>query len=186
MDAAKLVQRASEGDQAAWNALVDQFNGLLWSVVRAHRLSPSDGAEVIQTTWLRLVENLDRIREPERVGAWLATTTRHECLRFIRLNAREVATSEVEAAELSTDASMDGLLSAERDIALWKAFASLGERCQTLLRILMAEVPPSYVEVSAALGMPIGAIGPTRQRCLERLRHDPFLAAFRLDRSGAP
>ena len=108
VDAAQLVQRASEGDQAAWNAIVDQFNGLLWSVVRAHRLSPSDGAEVIQTTWLRLVENLDRIREPERVGAWLATTTRHECLRFIRRNAREVATSEVEAAEPSNGASIDG------------------------------------------------------------------------------
>jgi RNA polymerase sigma factor (sigma-70 family) len=186
VDAAKLVQRASEGDQAAWNAIVEQFNGLLWSVVRAHRLSASDGAEVIQTAWLRLVENLDRIREPERVGAWLATTTRHECLKFIRRNAREVATSEVEAAEPPTDASLDGLLSTERDIALWKAFASLGERCQTLLRVLMAEAPPSYAEVSAALGMPIGAIGPTRQRCLERLRDHPFLAAFRLDHSGAP
>jgi len=186
VDAAKLVQRASEGDQAAWNAIVDQFNGLLWSVVRAHRLSHSDGAEVVQTAWLRLVENLDRIREPERVGAWLATTTRHECLRFIRRNAREVAASDVDAAGLSNDAPIEGLLSEEREIALWKAFASLGERCQKLLRILMADVPPSYVEVSAALGMPIGAIGPTRQRCLERLRQDPFLEAFRLDHSGAP
>lgn len=186
VDAAQLVQRASEGDQTAWNAIVDQFSGLLWSVVRAHRLSPSDGAEVIQTTWLRLVENLDRIREPERVGAWLATTTRHECLRFIRRNAREVATSEVEGAGAPNGESIVGLLSAERDVALWKAFASLGERCQTLLRILMADVPPSYAEVSASLGMPIGAIGPTRQRCLERLRHDPVLAAFRFDHSGAP
>jgi RNA polymerase sigma factor (sigma-70 family) len=186
VDAAQLVQRASDGDQAAWNAIVERFNGLLWSVVRAHRLSPSDGAEVVQTTWLRLVENLDRIREPEHVGAWLATTTRRECLRFIRRNAREVATSEVEAAEPSNGSSIERLLSAERDVALWKAFASLGERCQALLRMLMADVPPSYVEVSAALGMPIGAIGPTRQRCLERLRHDPSLAAFRLDHLGAP
>ena len=186
VDVAELVRSASEGDQAAWNTIVDRFNGLLWAIVRAHRLNPSDGAEVAQTTWLRLVENLDRIREPERVGAWLATTTRHECLKFIRRNAREVVTSDVASAEVSSGSSVDrSLLSDERDLALWKAFSALDERCQMLLRILMADIPPSYMEVSAALQMPVGAIGPTRQRCLERLRREPSLAPFSNDPDGA-
>jgi RNA polymerase sigma factor (sigma-70 family) len=133
----------------------------------------------VQTTWLRLVEHLDRLREPEWVGAWLATTARHECLRLIRRGAREVAVSDMAGFDEGSDASIDrAVLSSERDAVLWRAFGRLGERCQALLRILMADAPPSYQEVAAALGMPIGAIGPTRRRCLERLRTDPQLAGL--------
>jgi RNA polymerase sigma factor (sigma-70 family) len=178
MELAELVHAAGEGDQEAWNAIVERFGGLVWATVRAHRLNAVDGAEVVQTTWLRLVEHLDRIRDPERLGGWLAATTRNECLRQIRHSAREVP-SEMATFESGDDGSLDqSLLVAERDRAFWKAFGALGERCQTLLRVLMADAEPSYQEVSAALGMPIGAIGPTRQRCLERLRQDPQLAAF--------
>jgi RNA polymerase sigma factor (sigma-70 family) len=134
----------------------------------------------VQTTWLRLVEHLDRIREPERLGGWLATTARNECLRQIRHSAREVP-SELADLERGDSGTLDqDLLTAERDRAFWKAFTELGERCQALLRVLMAETEPSYQEVSAALDMPIGAIGPTRRRCLERLGQDPRLAAFNL------
>ena len=178
MELAELVDAAGEGDQEAWNAIVEQFGGLVWATVRAHRLNAADGAEVVQTTWLRLVEHLDRIRDPERLGGWLAATARNECLRQIRLGAREVP-SEMAAFESGDDSTLDqSLLTAERDRAFWKAFTALGERCQALLRVLMAETEPSYQEVSAALGMPIGAIGPTRRRCLERLAQDPQLAAF--------
>jgi RNA polymerase sigma factor (sigma-70 family) len=181
VEIAELVQAASEGDQAAWNALVDRFSGLLWATARAHRLSQSDSAEVVQTTWLRLIEHLDRIRDRERLGAWLATTARRECLRLIRHGTREFAASDVADLDGRSDTPVGvAILTAERDDALWKAFSSLGERCQALLRLLMADEPPSYEEVSAALGMPIGAIGPTRQRCLERLRRDPSLAELRL------
>ena len=182
MEVAELVQAAAAGDQFAWNTLVDRFSGLLWATARAHRLSAVDSAEIVQTTWLRLVEHLDRIREPERVGAWLATTARRESLRLIRRGSREFAASGVADLDGRSDAPVGGaLLAAERDDALWQAFAALSERCQALLRLLMAERPPSYEEVSGALGMPIGAIGPTRQRCLDRLRRDPRVAELELD-----
>lgn len=180
VELAELVRAAADGDEAAWNSIVERFAGLIWATVRAHRLSPGDGAEVVQTTWLRLVEHLDRIRDPERLGGWLATTARNECLRQIRHSAREVP-SDMTAYERGDDPALEhSLLTAERDRAFWKAFTELGERCQALLRVLMAETEPSYQEVSAALGMPIGAIGPTRRRCLERLGRDPQLAAFGL------
>jgi RNA polymerase sigma factor (sigma-70 family) len=181
LELAELVHAAGEGDQTAWNSIVERFSGLVWATVRAHRLSAGDSAEVVQTTWLRLVEHLDRIRDPERLGGWLATTARNECLRQIRHGAREVP-SDMAAFEGSGDLALDhSLLTAERDRAFWKAFTALGERCQALLRVLMADVAPSYQEVAEALGMPIGAIGPTRRRCLERLRQDPQLAAFNLE-----
>lgn len=181
-DLTQLVRAAGDGDQEAWNSIVDRFSGLLWATVRAHRLGAADGAEVVQTTWLRLVEQLGRVRDPERLGGWLATTARNECLRLIRQSRREVATDDMERFEGEHDGALDGaLLASERDRLLWSAFTALGERCQALLRLLMADVTPSYEEVSAALEMPVGAIGPTRQRCLERLRRDPRLADLNLD-----
>src|SRR3954451_7021625 len=168
-EVADLVQAAAEGDQVAWDELVDRFNGLVWSVARAHRLSTVDASDVVQTTWLRLVEHLGRLQEPERVGAWLATTARRECLRTLRHSARQLPTEEV--PETVAEAQVDSaLLLEERDRALWQAFGGLSERCQTLLRILVSDPPPSYEDIGAALDMPIGSIGPTRARCLERLR----------------
>lgn len=182
VELARLVRAAAEGDQDSWNALVDRFSGLLWATARAHRLSAADSAEVVQTTWLRLVEHLDRIREPERLGAWLATTARHEALRLIRRGAREFAASDLDDLDQRLDEPAAGaILLAERDVTLWRAFASLSERCQALLRLLIADVPPSYDEVSQALAIPVGAIGPTRQRCLERLRSDARLAGLALE-----
>ena len=168
-EVAELVGAAAEGDQGASNELVDRYNGLVWSVARSHRLPTPDASDVVQTTWLRLVENLCRLQEPDRVGAWLATTARRECLRTLRHSARMVAVEE--PPEQVTEPQLDAsLLVEERDRALWQAFGGLSERCQSLLRLLVADPPPSYDEVSAALDMPIGSIGPTRQRCLDRLR----------------
>jgi RNA polymerase sigma factor (sigma-70 family) len=167
----ELLSRASAGDQAAWNAIVDRFSGLVWATARAHRLPRDDAADVAQTTWLRLVEHLGRIREPERLGAWLATTARHESLRLIRRAGREQPTDESDLFEAPDDETLDRhLLDLERDGRLWRAFAGLSDRCKSLLRMLMAEDEPSYEEVGAALGIPVGAIGPTRMRCLDRLR----------------
>lgn len=168
-----LLRAAESGDARAWDALVERFTNLLWSVARAHRLGPADAADVVQTTWLRLVENLGRIQEPERLPGWLATTARHECLRTLRRSGRELVTvtddSTFDLAD--TSAPLDaGLIAEERDAQLWQCFGALPPRCQQLLRVLLADPPPSYAEVSAALDMPIGSIGPTRGRCLERLR----------------
>src|SRR4051794_39516188 len=168
-EVAELVHAAAAGDRAAWDALVDRFNGLVWSVARSHRLSTVDASDVVQTTWLRLVEHLGSLQDPERVGAWLATTARRECLRTLRHSARQIPREEL--PEPVSEARLDAaLLVEDRDRALWQAFGGLSERCQSLLRILVADPPPSYEEIGAALDMPIGSIGPTRQRCLERLR----------------
>jgi RNA polymerase sigma factor (sigma-70 family) len=166
-----LVRAAAAGDQAAWNELVERFQGLVWATARSFRLSRADAADVAQTTWLRLVENLDRIHDPERLGAWLATTARRECLRHIRLHGREQLSDETDVFEAPSEDPLEvALLTEERDTALWNAFAKLSERCQTLLRLLVSEDEPSYETIGAALDMPIGAIGPTRMRCLDKLR----------------
>ncbi|MGH3915982.1 MAG: RNA polymerase sigma factor [Pseudonocardiaceae bacterium] len=169
-----LFRRAEDGDQGAWNALVDRYTKLLWSVARAHRLSDADAADVVQTSWLRLVEHFGRIDDPECLPGWLATTVRRECLRTLRRSGRELV-ADVEDAVLEmvderpppVDAR---LLTEERDVALWRCFERLSMRCQVLLRVLMATPPPDYATVSAALGMKIGSIGPTRGRCLDQLR----------------
>jgi RNA polymerase sigma factor (sigma-70 family) len=165
-----LVRSASGGDQRAWNELVARFEGLVWATARAHRLSHADAAEVAQTTWLRVVEHLDRIREPEALGGWIATTARRECLRHIRLHGLEVPSEDTDAFESAADDPPElALLVEERDSALWRAFSKLGERCQALLRLLVSTDEPSYEQIGAALDMPIGAIGPTRIRCLKKL-----------------
>lgn len=179
-DAGSLVRAAAEGDKAAWQALVERFGGMVWSIARGFRFSRANAADVSQTTWLRLAENITKINDPDRVGAWLATAARRECLQHIRLSARTVPVGDMTWFDHSgpEDNPTEGeVLRAEgeredarRARALGQAMARLSLRCQQLLRILMASPPPSYAEVAAALGMPVGGIGPTRARCLRRLR----------------
>jgi RNA polymerase sigma factor (sigma-70 family) len=171
--AGELVRRAAAGDQRAWDQLVARYNDLLWSVARGYRLSTADAADAIQTSWLRLLENLDRISDPDRVAAWLVTTTRRECLKVLQRGSRERPPPAGHATLDGVDGSGpvdDRMLLAERDAELWEAFTGMSDRCQCLLRVLMASPPPSYETVAAALEMPIGSIGPTRARCLARLR----------------
>ena len=166
-----LVNRAASGEQDAWDSLVDRFENLLWSVGRAHRLNTADAADVVQTTWLRLLENLGRIDDPERLAGWLVTTGRRECLRTLRRAGREVLDDGyLDIVEDTAPAVDAGILETERNASLWACFAGLPERCQRLLRILVAVDTTAYAEVSAALDMPVGAIGPTRMRCLQKLR----------------
>ena len=170
-DTRDLVARIRTGDQQAWATLTDRYTNLLWSVARGMRLSRPDAADAVQTTWLRLVERLDSVREPEYLGRWLVTTLRRECLATLRRGARVRSVSDTwEEIANDGDPLDEALLREERDVALWKAFSTLTARCQSLLRVLMADPPPSYDEVSEAFDMPVGSIGPTRQRCLKSLR----------------
>lgn len=169
---ATLVQQAREGRQEAFDALVDRFSSLVWAVARSHRLTDADAGEVFQTTWLRFVEHLDRIRDPEALAGWLATTARRESLRCLRDlgRLRPTETHQLDRTDDTLPAPGLGMVTRERDRILWEAVEELNPRCQGLLRVLMADPPPAYEEVSAALDMPIGSIGPTRARCLNRLR----------------
>jgi len=167
-----LLKQASDGDQRAWDELVNRFTRLLWSVARAHRLDTPDAADAVQTTWLRLLEHLDRIEDPERLVSWLVTTMRRECLRTLRRTGRERLHAPGETFEPPdpADPADVGLILAERDAMLWTAFDRMPERCRKLLRLLMTSPPPPYEAVAALLDMPIGSIGPTRKRCLSNLR----------------
>jgi RNA polymerase sigma factor (sigma-70 family) len=174
------VRRAATGEREAWSQIVEEFEGMLRAVARRHRLADADAADVAQTTWLRLAENLTRLQEPARVGAWLVTTARRECLRTIRASSRELPDAEPpEPVRPDLRPVDDRLLEAERDAALWSAFGRLPRRDQALLQMLVADPQPSYEEIGAALEMPIGSIGPTRARALARLRGE-------LERSEAP
>jgi RNA polymerase sigma factor (sigma-70 family) len=165
-----LVARISSGDQAAWAALTDRFTNLLWSIARSMHMSSEDAADAVQTTWLRLVERLDDIREPDKVGSWLATAVRRECLAIIRRRRTVGLPESWDRAADPADPLDAGLLRDERDAELWRALHNLPARCGNLLRVLVTDPPPSYADVAEALGIPVGSIGPTRRRCLELLR----------------
>ena len=186
MEVGELLQLAAAGDRTAWSTLVERYEGLLWGIARTHRLDESSASDVVQTTWLRLVEHIDALRNPDALAGWLATTARNECLRVLRHQSRQVPTEEDRMPVASVPAVDESrLLARERDVELWDAFATLSTRCQSLLRLLAVEPAPSYEEVGAALGMAVGSIGPTRGRCLDTLRRALTTRRIRTTRPGS-
>jgi RNA polymerase sigma factor (sigma-70 family) len=174
-----MVRAATGGDQQAWHELVARYSGLVWSVARAHRLDSADAADVAQATWVKLVERIDGLDDPSAVGAWLATTARRECLAVLRRRKRQQPYDELPEGGIADDAATDArLLADERAALVWRAFATLPDRDRALLRLLASDPKPSYEQIGAALGMPIGSIGPTRGRALERLRGALFELGF--------
>ena len=170
-----LVGAAARGDSGAWDQIVERFTGLVWSICRAYRLSDSDAADAVQLTWLRLLEHLDRIRDPQRLAGWLAATCRHECQAIVR-RSRSSVSVDVDAMDRLVGGGPpadEPLLTAEEHAALWQAFQGLSEWCQQLLRELVInpdDGPPSYRQVAAKLQVPVGSLGPNRGRCLGQLR----------------
>jgi len=167
---AALVEAASKGDEQAWAELVERFARLVWSVARAHGLSEADAADVCQTTWLRLVEHIDRLRQPESVGSWLITAARRESYRVLRDLDREVPTEDVDEHDDRPWPPAGSRPAGEPHTGLWAAFTELPDRCRRLLRVWATAVDVGYPEIASALGIPVGSIGPTRARCLEQLR----------------
>jgi RNA polymerase sigma factor (sigma-70 family) len=154
--------------------VVAQLNPLLWRVARAQGLATEEAADVVQTSWLELVRRLHEIRSPQALTAWLITATRREAWR-VREQARRHTTAPGAADVLDAIPDPgprpgDQLLTDERDRALWRAFRLLPDRCRELLRIVAQVSRPDYTVVAEALGMPVGSIGPTRGRCLAKLR----------------
>lgn len=181
-DTATLVEAASAGEPQAWRELIDRYAVLIRSVCRSHRLCDADAEDVAQLTWLRAVEHIGRLHDPDRFGAWVGTTARHECLRVLQGRKRVVPTSdEVRNPMFATFVDEDEIeLAAERRAAVRQALTVLPGKQRTLLTLLHSERAPSYDAISAQLGMPVGSIGPTRGRALERLRkevHAPLPAA---------
>lgn len=173
LEAGQLVRRAAQGDRAAWERLVDKYARLIWAITRDFKLGESDASDVAQATWLRLLEHIDRINYPERVGSWIAATARNECLRSLAARKRvvlahdEVMLDSIAALDPDVDA---GLLAAEQAEVVREAMARLPRRWQQLLELLMSDPPVSYAEISDRLDLPVGSIGPTRRRCLARLQ----------------
>jgi len=171
---------AAEEQFSAWRAghpegidgLVRLVSPALWHVARAHNLGHQEAQDVVQSTWLALVRNRDSIRDPRTVLAWLTTTARRESWRVARSEGRsdpveDEALERLGETSEAADATADRLLEGER---LWRAVEALSERCRRLIRIIAFAERPDYAHLSAELGIPVGSIGPTRGRCLSKLR----------------
>lgn len=175
----QLVLRARAGERDAWDQLVERFATLVWSVCRRYGLSGGDAEDVAASVWLRLVERLDTIRQPAALPGWIATTTARECLQVLRARNRQVLVEDDRFAEEGGESATDDwLLEQERHIALRAAFAGLSERCRRLLSLVFGEPPTPYSEIADRMGMTVGGIGPTRMRCLDKLRQSPAVAAL--------
>jgi RNA polymerase sigma factor (sigma-70 family) len=181
-----LVARAGGGDQDAWNEIIERYSPLVWSICLRYELRRQEIDDVGQTVWLLLVENIGRLRESAALPGWLATTTRRECMRTLRAARRDLETLPPEGQDAPDPHAAvieQDLIEAERNAALRAAFADLPGGCKELLSMLMADPPPGYARIGSTLGIPVGSIGPTRARCLERLRRSPHMAAVLGDES---
>src|SRR4051812_11432088 len=154
-----MVDGARSGNQNAWDALVRRFGPLVWSIVGAYRLTRPEAEDVFQTVWLRLITYLDQLRDPAALPAWLATTARREATLTLRRRAVGPDPDVAEELEDTGPAPDERLLADERNAVLYRAYARLPRRCQTLLSLLVTDPAPAYAEVSAALDMPVGSIG---------------------------
>ena len=178
---ATLVTRARNGDQLAWDALVERYAPLIWSLCRRYRLDADDAADVSQNVWLQLVNQLGKIRDPAALPGWLASTTRRECQRARnKAQAPHPALQAPDTDNIPDDRAnmVEHVLAAERHAALREALAHLPPSCQQLIALLIEDPSVPYAEISARLGIPVGSIGPNRRRCLDKLRHHPAIAAL--------
>lgn len=169
-DAATHFVLWRDGESRAIDDLVRCLSPVLWQVARAQRLDEETAADVVQTAWLALVRHPESVRDPATVGAWLSTTTRREAWRVAR-NANRVDPTDEELPVPHVSSAEDEATTHLRDRTLWDAVAQLSERCQRLLRVAAFLDRPDYARLSNELGMAVGSIGPTRSRCLARLRH---------------
>jgi RNA polymerase sigma factor (sigma-70 family) len=185
-DLETLVRAAVRNDGRAWDRLVAEFTPVIRRVARRHRLSSFDEDDVVQRTWMALVRHIVHLYEPSSLGAWLATTARREALRVIREAGREIPSEEAcDARWASPVPDEDGWTQSERREAVRRAAEGMSPRQRALVSALTIEPPLSYAEVSERLGIPVGSIGPTRRRCLERLRRDPRVSQLLDEDAGA-
>jgi len=184
-----LVTRAQNGDQQAWDALVERYAPLVWSICRRHRLGGTEASDVGQAVWLRLVDELATVRDQAALPRWLTTATLRQCGRALRAGGRQQAaeylldTGDIPGGH--TGMVEHELQAAARNAALREAFTHLSPRCQQLMAMLIEDPPVPDAEISARLGIPAGSIGRDRGRCLEQLRRHPAVAVLIADRPAA-
>jgi len=171
-----LVTRARNGERQAWDALVDRYVPLIWSICRRNRLDAAGARDAAQNVWLKLIDHLDSLPDPAALPGWLATTTWRECGRIL-LAARRPYDAGTIPDDHARAAEQD-LLAAERHTALWEAFGQLPPGCRQLLALLIHDPAPPDAEISARLGIPVGGIGLRRHRCLDKLRRHPAITAL--------
>ena len=170
IDVRDLARAAAAGEQHGWDGLVERFGELVWSTTRAYGLSPGDGADAAQTTWLLLAEQLGHLEDQhERLGVWLAATARRESLRL--LGAARDATATPTAAPRPAEPAAGAAGTQGRETLLWRVVRELPEQCRRLLRVMLSVPPPSHEEVSAALDLPAAGIAAARDACLQDFRH---------------
>jgi RNA polymerase sigma factor (sigma-70 family) len=181
-DLTALVTRARNGDKQAWDELVERYAPLIWSICRRYRLGRADAEDAGQSVWLQLVDQLASLRDPAALPGWLATTTQRECGRVLRAARKQQAPGHpLDAADIPdqvTGTAESELLRAQRHATLREAFMHLPPDSRKLIALLIQDPPVPYAEISARLGIPVGSIGPSRGRCLDKLRHDPAIAAL--------
>jgi RNA polymerase sigma factor (sigma-70 family) len=169
---ADLLPRVADGDPSAWEEILHRYSTLVSATVRSFRLQEADTLDAIQTTWLRLAQNVHRIQHPNRLGGWLATTARRECLHILR-HIRRTPTSAKTVREELTDPSTrpeQSAVDADTTRWLWKYVDELPPRPRTVLQALFTDDPPPYIKIATITGIPPGGIGPTRTRALQQLR----------------
>jgi RNA polymerase sigma factor (sigma-70 family) len=165
------------GTESAWREIFRRYTPFVAGVCRRYRVYGADAEDVCGTVWLQLVSKVSDIRDPEALPAWLATTAGRECLLLLRDKRRQVP-SETDVVDRVEPAADGSVLVHERHDAVRRACDGLPDRDRELLSMLFADPPRSYADISTTLGMPIGAIGPTRQRCLARVRRSAAIAAL--------
>jgi RNA polymerase sigma factor (sigma-70 family) len=169
---ARLVNAARQGSEDALGEIVTEFSPMLWHIARAAGLSTGDAEDVLQTVWMRLLAHLDGIHDSAALAGWLVTTTRREAWR-VREAGRKQLPADSELFSALPDpgpGSEEQVIIDDQRRALWQAIGRLDKRCQELQRIIAFVPRPDYAAVAAQLGMRIGSIGPTRGRCLAKLR----------------
>jgi len=177
----RLVQASAAGDEAAWNDLVRRYSPLVLAVARGYRLSAADAQDVSQTVWLRLVEHLANLRDAEALPGWLVVTTQRESIRQLARAQRVLPVDPRDDSAIQRAAILDpdaGILKAELHQALRDGLAELPMRDQSLLQLRAADPTKAYNEISELLGMPVGSIGPTLRRCLDKLRETAAVRAY--------
>jgi RNA polymerase sigma factor (sigma-70 family) len=179
-----LVIRARDGNKQAWDALVDRYISLVWSTCQKSGLDRDDAAHVSQTVWLRLVDHLDKLRDPAELPGWLVSTAQGECGR-VRTARSPQAPGQALNPQVLTDEANHDLLVAQRRAALRGAFTQLSPRCQRLISMLSAEPPVPLPEISAMLGIPVESIRLEGSRCLETVRRESAVAALSTSKPAA-